>query len=61
MRDGSSARCASIGVVFEDPFLFSARFADNIAYGRPDATDERDRAAAHKAEAHKFVGAARGL
>lgn len=45
----------SIGVVFEDPFLFSASIRDNIAYGRPDATDEQVRAAAEAAEADEFI------
>ena len=29
-----------IGVVAQDPFLFSATARDNIAFGRADATDE---------------------
>ncbi|HEY3240658.1 MAG TPA: ABC transporter ATP-binding protein, partial [Acidimicrobiia bacterium] len=45
----------SIGVVFEDAFLFSASIRDNIAYGRPDATDEQVRAAAAAAEADEFI------
>jgi ATP-binding cassette, subfamily B, bacterial len=45
----------SIGVVFEDAFLFSASIRDNIAYGRPDATDEQVRAAAEAAEADEFI------
>ena len=35
-----------IGVVFEDSFLFSDSVRDNIAYGRPDATDAEVEAAA---------------
>ncbi|MFF3275655.1 ABC transporter ATP-binding protein [Streptomyces chrestomyceticus] len=46
---------ATIGVVFEEPFLFSCSVRDNIAYGRPDATDEQVRAAAEAAEAHEFI------
>ena len=42
---------AAIGVVFEDSFLFSDTLAANIAYGRPDATDEQIDAAARAAEA----------
>jgi len=38
-----------IGVVFEDPFLFSDTLRANIAYGRPDATDEDVEAAARAA------------
>src|SRR5204863_9596781 len=30
----------SVGIIFQDTFLFSASVADNIAYGRPGATDE---------------------
>ena len=44
-----------IGVVFEESFLFSASVRDNIAYGRPDATDEEVEAAARAAEAHDFI------
>src|SRR5205085_4820566 len=35
-----------VGVVFEDPFLFSDSLKANIAYGRPDATDDEIFAAA---------------
>ena len=34
---------AAIGLVMEDSFLFSTTVRANIAYGRPDATDEADR------------------
>ncbi len=44
-----------IGVVFEDAFLFSDTVRSNIAYGRPDATDDEVEAAARAAEAHEFV------
>ena len=44
-----------VGVVFEDAFLFSDTVRANIAYGRPDATDEEVRAAAHAAGAHGFI------
>lgn len=44
-----------IGVVFEDSFLFSESVKDNIAYGRPDATQEEIEAAARAAEAHEFI------
>ncbi|MGH9286579.1 MAG: ABC transporter ATP-binding protein, partial [Acidimicrobiales bacterium] len=47
----------SIGVVFEDAFLFSASIRDNIAYGCPEATDEEVRAAARAAEADAFIEA----
>lgn len=45
----------SIGVVFEDSFLFSDSIKANIAFGRPDATDAEVEAAARAAEAHDFV------
>ena len=48
---------ARIGVVFEDPFLFSDTLRANIAYGRPEATDEEVEAAARAAEAHEFIAA----
>src|SRR5579864_2375520 len=44
-----------VGVVFEDTFLFSDTVAANIAFGRPDATDEEVRAAARAAEADGFI------
>jgi len=45
----------AIGLVMEDSFLFSDTVRANIAYGRPDATDEQVRAAARMAEADEFV------
>ncbi|RJQ83116.1 ABC transporter ATP-binding protein [Amycolatopsis panacis] len=47
----------SIGVVFEEAFLFSSSIRDNIAYGRPDASDEEVFAAARAAEADEFIRA----
>ena len=46
-----------IGVVFEDAFLFSDTVRSNIAYGRPDATDEAVERAARVAGAHDFIAA----
>jgi ATP-binding cassette subfamily B protein len=46
-----------IGVVFEESFLFSDTIRANIAYGRPDATDDMVVAAARTAEAHEFITA----
>ncbi|MGH6655453.1 MAG: ABC transporter ATP-binding protein, partial [Actinocrinis sp.] len=46
---------AAIGLVMEDAFLFSESVRANIAYGRPDATDEQVRAAARAAEADRFI------
>jgi ATP-binding cassette subfamily B protein len=48
---------AHIGVVLDEPFLFTASIRDNIAYGRPDATLEEVRAAADAAGAEEFVAA----
>jgi ATP-binding cassette subfamily B protein len=47
----------AIGVVFEEAFLFSSSIRDNIAYGRPDASDEEVVAAARAAEADEFIRA----
>jgi ATP-binding cassette subfamily B protein len=44
-----------IGVVFEDSFLFSESVRSNIAYGRPEASDEEIEAAARAAQAHDFI------
>jgi ATP-binding cassette subfamily B protein len=46
---------AAIGLVMEDSFLFSDTVRSNIAYGRPDATDEQVLAAARAAEADEFI------
>jgi ATP-binding cassette subfamily B protein len=46
---------ASIGLVMEDSFLFSDTVGANIAYGRPDATQEQIVAAARAAEADGFI------
>ncbi|OMQ14118.1 ABC transporter ATP-binding protein, partial [Modestobacter sp. VKM Ac-2676] len=48
---------AALGVVFEDSFLFSDTVRANIAFGRPDATDEEVRAAARAAQADGFIAA----
>ncbi|MEZ4684013.1 MAG: ABC transporter ATP-binding protein [Caldilineaceae bacterium] len=44
-----------IGVVLQDNFLFSGTVADNIRYGRLDATDEEIEAAAKAVGAHDFI------
>ena len=46
-----------IGVVTQDPFLFSASIAENIRAGRPEASDKEVRAAAAAAQADEFVTA----
>ncbi|MFB0628456.1 ABC transporter ATP-binding protein [Streptomyces sp. AB3(2024)] len=48
---------AAIGLVPEDSFLFSDTIRANIAFGRPDASDEEVRAAARAAQAEGFVEA----
>jgi ABC-type multidrug transport system fused ATPase/permease subunit len=44
-----------IGVISQDPFLFSASVRDNIAFGMPDAPHEAVEAAARAAQAHDFI------
>jgi ATP-binding cassette subfamily B protein len=44
-----------IGIVLQDSFLFSSTIAENIAYGRPDASKEEIVAAAKAARAHNFI------
>ena len=46
----------AIGLVMEDSFLFSDTVRANIAYGRPDATQEQIIAAAKAAQAEDFIG-----
>jgi ATP-binding cassette, subfamily B, bacterial len=46
---------AAIGLVMEESFLFSDTVRANIAYGRPDATDEEIVAAARAAQADEFI------
>ncbi|MBU8899841.1 ABC transporter permease [Corallococcus sp. H22C18031201] len=43
------------GIVSQDPLLFSSSLADNIRYGRPEATDAEVEAAARAAHAHEFI------
>jgi ATP-binding cassette, subfamily B, bacterial len=44
-----------IGIVAQDPFLFSATVRENIAFGAPDATQEEIVHAARLAQAHEFI------
>jgi ATP-binding cassette subfamily B protein len=46
-----------IGVISQDPFLFSATVRENIAFGADDATDEQVVEAGRAAQAHEFVEA----
>jgi ATP-binding cassette subfamily B protein len=45
----------AIGVIFQETFLFSTSVAENIAYGRPDATREEVIECAKAAQAHEFI------
>src|SRR3954447_5378172 len=60
--DGADVRTVDVGslrgaiaVVDDDPFLFSASVAENIAYARADATLEEIERAARRAQAHDFI------
>jgi ATP-binding cassette subfamily B protein len=44
-----------ISIVLQDPVLFQGTIADNIRYGRLEATDEEVEAAARAAHAHEFI------
>jgi ATP-binding cassette subfamily B protein len=56
IRDVSlSSLRSQIGVAFEESFLFSESVRENIAYGRPQATQEEVEAAAKVAQAHEFI------
>jgi ATP-binding cassette subfamily B protein/subfamily B ATP-binding cassette protein MsbA len=44
-----------VAVVLQEPFLFPVSIAENIAYGRPDATRADIEAAARTANAHDFI------
>jgi ABC-type multidrug transport system fused ATPase/permease subunit len=56
VRDvGLQSLRSAVAVVSDDPFLFSASVAENIAYARPDASAEEIEDAARRAQAHDFV------
>jgi len=44
-----------MGIVLQETFLFVGTIADNIRYGRPEASDEEVRAAARLADAEEFI------
>ncbi|MFN8528178.1 MAG: ABC transporter ATP-binding protein [Anaerolineae bacterium] len=46
---------SSISIIEQDIFLFSRTIADNIRFGKPDATQEEVEEAARKAQAHDFI------
>jgi ATP-binding cassette, subfamily B, bacterial len=48
---------AKIAIVLQDTLLFSTTIRENIAYGRPGATDDQIREAARRAQADKFINA----
>ena len=45
----------NIGLVLQEPFLFFGTIAENIAYGKPDASRSEIIAAARAAHAHEFI------
>ncbi len=51
---------AQLGYVPQESFLFTGSVRDNIAYGRPGASDAEVEAAAHAVGAHEFVAALPG-
>ena len=60
--DGTDIRCfpleeyrRHIGLVLQEPFLFYGTIAENIAYGRPEASRTEIIAAARAARAHEFI------
>jgi ATP-binding cassette subfamily B protein len=60
--DGADLREVAVGsvreavaLVSDEPFMFSATVAENIAYARPSATREEIEAAARRAQAHDFI------
>ena len=62
LLDGADVRAVSlrsvreaVAVVSDDPFLFSASVAENIAYACPDASMQEIEAAARRAQAHEFI------
>jgi ATP-binding cassette subfamily B protein len=46
---------SQVGIVLQEPFLFPITVAENIAYGRPEATRAEVEAAARAANAHEFI------
>jgi ATP-binding cassette subfamily B protein len=56
IRDVTHASLAAqTGIVLQDPFLFSGTVAENIRYGRPDATQDEVEEAARLVGAHDFI------
>jgi ABC-type multidrug transport system fused ATPase/permease subunit len=46
---------SEVGLVSDDPFLFSDTVRNNIAYARPDASQQEVEAAARRADIHEFI------
>ena len=46
---------SQVAVVLQEPFLFPMSIAENIAYGRPEASRAEIEAAARAANAHEFI------
>ncbi|WIM67111.1 ABC transporter ATP-binding protein [Corynebacterium breve] len=58
VEDLSAAQLrASVGVVFQEPNLFSGTIRENIAYSKPHATEEEIMDVARRANAHEFISA----
>jgi ATP-binding cassette, subfamily B, bacterial len=56
LRDVTEGSLRSqLGIVPQEGFLFSGTIRDNVAFGKPDATDEDVRAAAMAVGAHEFI------
>ena len=46
---------SQLGIVLQDTFIFAGTIRENIAYGRPDASEQDIIAAAQAAQAHEFI------
>jgi len=46
---------SQISIIEQDVFLFSRKIGENIAFGRPDASQDQIEAAARAAQAHEFI------
>jgi len=55
MKVTLSSLRSQMGIMLQDSFLFTGTIADNIRYGKLDATDEEIRAAAQLIGAHNFI------
>lgn len=55
MKTSRDSLRRSFGMVLQDTYLFDGTIAENIAYGRPDASREEVVEAARKSGAHEFI------